>query len=560
MTDPAPEVTVTVPPALVTVPNVELMHVGQWPISTGIANFTAGDLAAAVAALDCPAVRRPVLKLGHAEPDPDENGQRWDGEPAVGYIANMATVEGGQTLVGDYAGMPAWMDGQFLASAYPDRSIEGRYDHRCQLGHTHPFVITAVALLGVVPPGIGTLQSLQDVAALYDVAAATDPAGAGVPVAVTIRAAASSTTHAAREDAVPNPNPATVRAGVSTDDVRRAFYSSEYGSGWDVWICEMQLGPDLQLIVMDDSTGGLSRVPVTIGEGDGEDAVTFADPVKVVVRYEDAPAGVAAVAAASSRPPVLRYASRAESRPSDRPAAAAEGQDATENTTEDTATEPQAADPDGAEPDPAPAEQAHTDPPAATAVEGNHNQEGEPMDAALLRQALGLSPEATDDEVRTALTTQGITPTPPAPAGDPEDQAPADPEGEGGDAPAAPATDPAETLAPGTVTIDEAALAELREQALEGVAARAQQRREARDRALDDAIKAGKFPPVRRPHWESYWDKDETGAKEALASLAPGLVPVQDAGAPGSETDAAADASEFDSLFTRPVPATSKGA
>jgi 2'-5' RNA ligase len=173
-------VDITVPAAapLATIPNVELMRAGQWAISTGLATFTPDDLASAVAAMDCPAVRRPVLKLGHVDP-------RFDGEPAVGWIGNMGTADGGATLVGDYTSMPGWL-GDVIASAYPDRSIEGQYDYRCQVGHLHPFVITGVALLGVTPPGVGNLQSLQDVAALYGVAASS-PA-TGVPVTVTVRA------------------------------------------------------------------------------------------------------------------------------------------------------------------------------------------------------------------------------------------------------------------------------------------------------------------------------------------------------------------------------------
>lgn len=174
-----PDVTVPAAPALSRVDRVELIHAGSWDISTGPWTVDADDLAAAVGALDCPAVRRPVLKLGHTDP-------RFDGEPAVGWIDNLATLNDGQTLVGDYVGMPGWLGG-VIASAFPDRSIEGLCGFQCQIGHTHPFVLTAVALLGVTPPGVGTLGSLQDIAALYGVAASNDP-GDAVPVAVTVHA------------------------------------------------------------------------------------------------------------------------------------------------------------------------------------------------------------------------------------------------------------------------------------------------------------------------------------------------------------------------------------
>src|SRR5262249_52280185 len=158
----------------------------------------------AVTALDCPAIRQPVLKLGHVDP-------RFDGEPAVGWVDNMAVNAAG-TLMGDYTGMPAWL-GEVIASAYPDRSIEGAYEFACQLGHVHPFVVTAVALLGVTPPGIGTLESLQDVAALYGVAASDPHRGRMVVVPI------------AGGDHLPHPT-GTVRAAVSAEDIRRAFYAS----------------------------------------------------------------------------------------------------------------------------------------------------------------------------------------------------------------------------------------------------------------------------------------------------------------------------------------------
>ena len=107
-------------------------------------------------------------------------------------------------------------------------------------------------------------------------------------------------------------------------------------------------------------------------------------------------------------------------------------------------------------------------------------------------------------------------------------------------------------LPEGTVVIEETMLNELREQAAQGVAARAQQRTEARDRALDDAVKAGKFPPARREHYAKAWDADPDGTKQLLASLADGLVPMADIGEPGGEPSS--DDDEFDRFFSTPVP------
>lgn len=157
---------------------VELVRTGRWAISTGVWEAKKEDLAAAVAAMQCPAIRRPVLKIGHT--DQRFTPQTGDGEPSIGWVDNLRIADGGHTLIGDYVGVPAWLDG-VMASAYPDRSVEGVYRHRCQIGHEHPFVLTGVALLGVTPPGVGTLKSLQDVASLYGVAASEVAVRAMIP-------------------------------------------------------------------------------------------------------------------------------------------------------------------------------------------------------------------------------------------------------------------------------------------------------------------------------------------------------------------------------------------
>jgi hypothetical protein len=262
---------VTEPIALSNVPGVELVRTGQWSASTGVSTITRDDLAQAVAAMACPAVRDPVIKLGHTDP-------RFDGQPAVGRVTNMS-VANDCSLVGDLTGMPGWL-GPVLASAYPSRSIEGQWNYRCSVGHVHPFVITGLALLGAAEPAIG---SLDDIAELW-----------------------SPTTEVTMGK--------KIAAAATVEDIRRAYYDT---ADWDLWIEEIQLDP-LQLIVVNDNDGCRSRVPITINPGaDGSDAVVFGDPVPVVVRYDDvsepaAPVGdsQAVVVAASS----LRFASRAESR------------------------------------------------------------------------------------------------------------------------------------------------------------------------------------------------------------------------------------------------------
>lgn len=275
-------------PVLATVAGVELGSVGYWDISNMQGwHPTAEDFAHAVAALDCPAVRRPVLKFGHT-------GEPGEGDPTIGIIDNLRLTEDGQTLVGDFVGVPAWLaeaddEGRsVLSSAYPDRSGEWVHDYVCQLGHTHPFVLRAMALLGVVAPGIGTLESLYD---LYTKAPQKETAMAKSAVAL---------------------------SGTTADQVRKAYYEAE--PDWYLWIREMYVDPP-ELIVQNDKDDSLMRVPYTVS-GDGE--VEFGEAQAVKVEY------VAARAAAGQ--PTVAFASRAEARP----AAAAASEDSSADEAGDT--------------------------------------------------------------------------------------------------------------------------------------------------------------------------------------------------------------------------------
>ena len=260
-------------PQLATVPDVEIVAAGTWPLSTGDATFTPADLAAAVQASQCPAVGSPVIKIGHTDP-------RFDGEPAVGRVANMRLTSDGTKLTGDLAGMPAWLAAA-MPSAFPNRSIEGMYGYACQIGHQHPFVITGLALLGVTAPGVGVLSSLKDIAALYGVAAAAGETGNSTWNLRLGEVMAGTTS--------PGPGPAA-----TIEDVRRAYYDNP-ATPMTYWITEIQLSP-LQLIVADEASNLMYRVPVTV---DGAD-VQFGDPVPVQVAYLDAPPPDTAAASAGA--------------------------------------------------------------------------------------------------------------------------------------------------------------------------------------------------------------------------------------------------------------------
>jgi hypothetical protein len=59
-----------------------------------------------------------------------------------------------------------------------------------------------------------------------------------------------------------------------------------------------------------------------------------------------------------------------------------------------------------------------------------------------------------------------------------------------------------------------------------------------RDRVLDEAILAGKFPAHRRAHYEAAWARDPEATRSTIAKLAGGLV--EPGGEPSHEASTAA--------------------
>jgi hypothetical protein len=196
---------------LVTVPNVELMKTGKWDTSTGVFEVTPDLISAAIAAHQSSVLRKPVIRLGH-------NDSRFSGEPAVGYVDNVRASADGNTLLGDLVGVPQWL-GDIMASAYPDRSIEGIYDYTAPDGSEHPFILTGLALLGVTAPGVKSLQSLQDVARLYDIAAAGQVGGTAIEIALTAQQVDAADPAAEKKGAIVASVPEEIarRLGIAPD-------------------------------------------------------------------------------------------------------------------------------------------------------------------------------------------------------------------------------------------------------------------------------------------------------------------------------------------------------
>lgn len=267
--------------------NVPLLEVGmEYHAMTGPVTFTTSDLESAVNAFESdPALRNPIIKLGHDNAWSDEIG---DGAPAFGRIENMHIGNNGQTLYGDLVGLPSWMV-PILPFAYPQRSIEGRFNGTTHAGNTHQFAITAVALLGIHDQAISTLADLEAV----------------------------WSGEAINWDNIPHDTllgmPA-VKASVEPDQIRRAFYDGPGGTSIGWWIRSIQIEPNAIIVDCDDGT--LASVPFAIG---ADDSISFGDATPVKVQY--VPITVAAGAGDVFRTSPLQgkalavYTSRDESKP-----------------------------------------------------------------------------------------------------------------------------------------------------------------------------------------------------------------------------------------------------
>lgn len=144
------------------------------------------------------------------------------------------------------------------------------------------------------------------------------------------------------------------------------------------------------------------------------------------------------------------------------------------------------------------------------------------IDVGVLRKRLGLSEEqlpddASDDQIAAAFASQTEKPE------EREDHRVEEVE--------EPEAEPTRASRPavpsGHVIVDEANWARMEE------ALKASQRIERkvheteRDRDVEDAITAGKFPPSRAEHYKLLYDKDPEGTKQLFADLAKDLVPVE---------------------------------
>lgn len=489
---------------LVDIEDVEVCQTGiKYPLGSGPRTFTTDDLADAVASQDDSAVKTPRIKLGHEA----GLGIMEDGQPAIGTVTDMRTEQGGHMLMGTLKQVPEWLS-VILPSAYPARSIEGANEVETVTGNKWRLVITDLALLGVVWPGVTTLEDIQ---ALY-----SKDGPDNVRVLTTKEEVASLSVAAA----------AAVTAQVNVDDVAREWgkHKRENNNMMWWWVRAMLMDPN-ELIVEDEDEGELYRIPYTIS---GED-VAFSDPIAVKIQYADKPkkedkeaASIAASAALAGLQTV---------RPNQKVIA--------QYTTRE--------------------EEMRI---FASAVRSD-------IDPIALRTALGLEDDATDEQVQEILTASGFITPPgtPAPTGAPASEQPGTipagtettPDNTAPAGPTDPATAqptvtpppaptgsaPAGTITPptavpvaadGTVRLDADTYQRLMDGAQAGMAARTRQQTDDRTGIIDAAIRAGKIAPSRRDHWVKKFEADEQEATTLLTAsadkggLAPGLIPVAPVG------------------------------
>lgn len=105
---------------------------------------------------------------------------------------------------------------------------------------------------------------------------------------------------------------------------------------------------------------------------------------------------------------------------------------------------------------------------------------------------------------------------------------------------------PKAALPEGTVAIDKAVLDELRTNAAAGREAREQQQAARREQLVQSAVRDGRIAPASKDSWLNALKTDPDGEKN-LASLAPGLIPVNELGHAGHDTDTVPE--EFLALY-----------
>jgi hypothetical protein len=158
------------------------------------------------------------------------------------------------------------------------------------------------------------------------------------------------------------------------------------------------------------------------------------------------------------------------------------------------------------------------EPPQTPAPEAEEPREGTGMDPVKIREALGLDPDASDDEVKAVMLTA---------AGAISDESPPEPAQPAlFDDTTAPAAQPAPKKelvhaagAPGTVVLASSVWDETQNtiKKLQQFVDKTQ--RDERDQVIAKAVTDGKFTPAQRTHFSRLWDADPTGTRALIDNL-----------------------------------------
>jgi hypothetical protein len=538
-----------------TLTGVPIVETGiEYPTSTGAITLTAEDLASIVEAQNDPAIVTPRLKLGHT----DVRFNNMDGEPAFGVVQNMQLTNNGNTVICDYVGVPDWL-AEIMPTAYPNRSIEGNWDVETVTGHKWQFVVTDVALLGVVWPGISTLDDLE--IALSD----AGPEGVTMAERATVLAeSVSDTPWSNFKDSDYNDaqysKAAVYDRGKCNDAMKNATAKQRYS------LPVREPSGKLNRNGVHSAAGRVNQVTGGCADALKAAATTLVNMYKNSLK-EDPPASLTSLAsslAASTNAEDVRRSFY------DTVATQENGQywwwiralllDPNELIVDDDdgglyRIPFNMGDDEVTFSDPIPVKIQYVDQPATAASfagaviasvysdskSSRPDTRSKPIVTSInldaLRKRLNLPESATEAEINSALENEE---TPPSGQG--EESVPAEGSGE---APAATSEgdSSAESTATAasrgeTVTVDRDTFAKMQSDAALGRQAYERQQTSDRDSYLVAAVKKGKFAPARVEHWRKAWDADPEGTKATIDSLAEGLIPVGQLGAaPNEEGD-----------------------
>lgn len=483
---------------LVTVEDVEIVQTGiEYRLASGKKTFTTDDLNDAVESQNDAAIKAPRIKLGHAA----SLGLLEDGQPAIGTIQNMRIEKSGHVVVGDYVGVPEWL-AKVLPSAYPARSIEGLTGVKTNTGNTWKLVITDLALLGVIWPGVSTLDDIQ---ALYS---KEGPDNLKI-----------LSTKEEVEDV-------TIRAQINNEDILRQYRENKTPDQMWWWVHAMMRDPD-ELIVEDEENGQLYRIPYEIS---GE-TIKFNDPIPVKIVFKDRPKKDKKETTKAARAELSMVLATGDREGFNRMTIAS-GIDPVALRTalglEDSATDDEVS--------------------TAFAAAGFITQPGREVPNPAVTRAPGSEQPGTNDA--------GAA-TPPSDQRQPDVQNPGESQhnpstAQPTQAPPVPTAAAAPPAAPGfsgdVVHMDRATYQRLLAGAETAERLDATSRNTERDSLIAQAVRETKIEPSRVPHWTRKYDQDPEGTKHLLTAsfeqggLAPGVVPIEAIGGEQALEDTSADA------------------